>query len=214
MFSLAAGAASLEVSVSPVEGDATATMQKAFDDCFRAGGGRVVVGKGEYAVKGPRLRSNTTLLLKSGAVLKASRDCDDYDILAKDRTEPVPAADFAPGIVWAPPSKRKTNDHILKCASRRNNAVIRILRARNVRIIGEPVTSVASVANDQYQFPLEIGNIGIGNASTLATLTSHPTIPPQPQKGKNNECNNQATGTEPSRDCATPSGLIPSSDAR
>ena len=135
-FSLAA--APIEVAVRPVEGDATAALQKAFDDCFLAGGGRVVVGKGEYAVKGLRLRSNTTLLLKSGAVLKASRGCDDYDILARDRIEPVPEGNFAPGVVWVTPSKRKTNDHILKCASRWNNAVIRILRAKNVRIIGEP----------------------------------------------------------------------------
>ena len=58
---------------------------KAFDDCFEAGGGTVTVEKGEYAVKGLRLRSNTTLKLKSGAVLKAGRNCDDYDILASDK---------------------------------------------------------------------------------------------------------------------------------
>ena len=132
------GAVPFEVSVRPVEGDATAALQKAFDDCFLAGGGTVTVEKGEYAVGGLRLRSNTTLLLKSGAVLKASRNCDDYDILSNDRIEPVPEGDFAPGVVWVTPSKRKTNDHILKCASRWNNAVIRILRARNVRVIGEP----------------------------------------------------------------------------
>ena len=50
----------------------------------------------------------------------------------------MPAWDFAPGIHWVTPWKRKTNDHILKCASRWNNAVIRVLRARNVRIVGEP----------------------------------------------------------------------------
>ena len=102
------GAVPFEVSVRPVEGDATATLQKAFDDCFLAGGGKVVVEKGEYAVKGLRLRSNTTLLLKSGAILKASRNCDDYDILSSDKVEPVPVGDFAPGVVWVTPSKRKT----------------------------------------------------------------------------------------------------------
>ena len=130
-------AAQFEVTVRPVEGDATATLQRAFDDCFRAGGGTVIVEKGEYAVKGLRLRSNTTLLLKGGAVLKASRNCDEYEILAKDKIELVPEGDFAPGVVWATPAERKTNDHILKCASRWNNAVIRILRAQNVRIVGE-----------------------------------------------------------------------------
>ena len=134
----AVGAAPFDLTVRPVEGDATAALQKAFDDCFLAGGGTVTVEKGEYAVGGLRLRSNTTLLLKSGAVLKASRNSDDYDILSGDKVEPVPSEDFAPGVVWVTPRLRKTNDHILKCASRWNNAVIRILRARNVRIIGEP----------------------------------------------------------------------------
>ena len=138
LLPVTAAAVSFEGTVRPMEGDATAVMQKAFDDCFRAGGGMVTVEKGEYAVKGLRLRSDTTLLLKSGAILKASRNCDDYDILAGDSVEPVPERDFAPGVVWVTPRKRKTNDHILKCASRWNNAIIRILRARNVKVVGEP----------------------------------------------------------------------------
>ena len=128
--------------VRPVEGDATPALQKAFDDCFRAGGGTVSVEKGVYAVGGLRLRSRTTLLLRSGAVLKASRNCDDFDILARDAVEPVPSADFAPGVVWVRPKDRKTNDHLLKCASRWNNAVIRILRAHDVRIVGEPGSEI------------------------------------------------------------------------
>ena len=134
----ATGAKPIEITVRPPGGDATAAIQGAFDECFRLGGGTVVVERGEYAVKGLRLRSNTTLLLKSGVVLKASRDCGDYDILPGDTLEPVPASDFAPGVVWVRPKDRKTNDHILKYASRWNNAIIRILRARNVRIVGEP----------------------------------------------------------------------------
>ena len=128
----------MDVAVSPVEGDATAALQNAFDECFRSGGGTVMVEKGMYHVKGLRLRSNTTLLLKSGAELKASRNCDDYRILENDVLEPVDKNDFAPGVVWVRPRDRKTNDHILKLASRWNNAVIRICRAWNVRIVGEP----------------------------------------------------------------------------
>ena len=131
-------AAPITRTVRPVEGDATATIQQAFDDCFRAGGGTVTVEEGLYRVRGLRLRSNTTLLLKSGAVLKASRNCNEYDILVGDKIEPVPAHDFAPGVVWVYPKDRKTNDHLLKPASRWNNAIIRILNARNVRILGEP----------------------------------------------------------------------------
>ena len=137
LLPLAACAGTFEVAVRPAEGDATAVLQKAFDDCFRAGGGTVTVEKGEYAVGGLRIRSNTTLLLKRGAVLKGGRNCDAYEILADDKVEPVPQADFAPGVVWVTPRLRKTNDHLLKCASRWNNAIIRILRAENVRIVGE-----------------------------------------------------------------------------
>ena len=118
--------------------NATAVLQQAFDECFKSGGGTVTVEKGVYPVKGLRLRSNTTLMLKSGAVLKASRDCDEYGMLDADAVEPVPASDFAPGVVWVRPKDRKTNDHLLRPASRWNNAVIRILHARNVRIVGEP----------------------------------------------------------------------------
>ena len=131
------GVASFEATVIPVEGDATTALQKALDDCFRAGGGTVSVECGEYAVKGLRVRSNTTLLLKSGATLRASRDCNDYAILADDRVETVSADAFAPGVVWERPEKRKTNAHVRKPASRWNNAIIRIFHAKNVRIIGE-----------------------------------------------------------------------------
>ena len=136
------GAVPVEIVVRPSGGDDTAAIQGAFDECFRKGGGTVVVERGEYSVKGLRLRSDTTLLLKGGAVLKASRDCDDYDILPKDALEPVPKDDFAPGVVWVRPKDRKTNDHILKPASRWNNAIIRILHARNVRIVGEPGAAI------------------------------------------------------------------------
>ena len=126
-----------DITVTPVDGDATAALQNAFDDCFRAGGGTVTVEKGVYSVKGLRLRSDTTLLLKSGAELRASRNCDDYCILENDALEPVDKGDFAPGVVWTPARDRKTNDFIVKPASRWNNGIIRIYRARNVRIIGE-----------------------------------------------------------------------------
>ena len=141
-FTSAENVVPLELRVGPVDGDATAMLQNAFDKCFRAGGGTVTVEKGEYAVKGLRLRSNTTLLLKSGAVLKSSRNCDDYDILSGDGVEPVPEGSFAPGVVWVRAKDRKTNDHLLKCASRWNNGIIRILGARNVRIIGEPGSAI------------------------------------------------------------------------
>ena len=138
----AACAVAADITVRPVEGDATPALQKAFDDCFRAGGGTVSVEKGTYAVNGLRLRSGTTLLLRSGALLKAGRDCDRFDILSRDAVEPVPAEDFAPGVVWEHPKRRKNSDHLVKSASRWNNAIIRILRARDVRIVGEPGSAI------------------------------------------------------------------------
>ena len=97
LLPLAACAGTFEVAVRPAEGDATAVLQKAFDDCFRAGGGTVTVEKGEYAVGGLRIRSGTTLLLKSGAVLKGGRNCDAYEILADDKvTRFEPANEHVP----------------------------------------------------------------------------------------------------------------------
>ena len=122
--------------------DETAAIQKALDDCFLRGGGTVEVPPGIHHVGGLRVRSGTTLLLRSGAVLKASRDCGDYGILEHDRIEPVPAEDFAPGVFWQPAATRKTHDHLTKSASAWNNAVIRIYRAHDVRIIGEPGSAI------------------------------------------------------------------------
>ena len=71
------------------EGDAMPAIRRALDDCFRAGGGTVVVEPGIHRVGGLRVHSNTTLLLRSSAVLMASRDPADYDILAPSFT-PLP----------------------------------------------------------------------------------------------------------------------------
>ncbi len=142
LFSAVALAEPFDLTIGPVEGDATQMLQKAFDECYLAGGGTVSLEKGVYAVGGLRLRSNTTLLLKSGALLKGTRDCDAYDVLSRDEIEPVPQDFFAPGVVWVTPKLRKTNDHILKAASRWNNAIIRVLCARNVSIIGEEGSAI------------------------------------------------------------------------
>ena len=128
--------------VQPGSGDATTSIQRALDDCFRAGGGTVRLEPGTHRVRGLRVRSGTTLLLRSGAVLEASRAPEDFDVLANDALEPVPAEAFAPGVVWAPAWKRKTHDHILKPASRWNNAIIRIYRAHDARIVGEPGSAI------------------------------------------------------------------------
>ena len=79
----------MNIIIMPTEGNITNQIQKAFDDCFLAGGGEVRLTKGLYPVGGLRLRSNTTLYLESGAILKASRNVEDYKILEKDAIEPL-----------------------------------------------------------------------------------------------------------------------------
>ncbi len=114
----------------------TTEIQKALDDCFLAGGGRVILEKGIYLTGGLRLRSNCTLYLKNGAILKGTRNMDDYNILENERLEPV-NEDYKTDVLWTPAGNRKTNHHIVKAASSWNNALIRILDAQNVAIIGE-----------------------------------------------------------------------------
>jgi len=57
----------------------TEAFQQVFDLC-RESGGTVIVPAGTYRISGVRMWSDTTLLLKSGAVLLGSTDCNDYPI--------------------------------------------------------------------------------------------------------------------------------------
>jgi polygalacturonase len=56
----------------------TAAIQKALDECGRAGGGVVRVEPGTYLTRPLELRSKTTLLLEAGAMLKATDVPKDY----------------------------------------------------------------------------------------------------------------------------------------
>ena len=117
--------------------NATEKIQKAIDDVFRVGGGRVVVGRGFYPVKGLRLRSRVTLYLESGAVLQASRSPEDFNILAHDAVEPVPGAVEGAKDVWVRPQHGRPRTFVRNALSPWNNAIIRILNAHDVAIIGE-----------------------------------------------------------------------------
>lgn len=101
----------------------TAALQDRIDDAWRRGGGTVEVEAGVHRIGSIRLRSNVTLLLRSGAVLQASRNLADYDGWANDALEPVER-----------PKPGDPNDYM------RNwyRAVIRLHRASNAAIIGEP----------------------------------------------------------------------------
>jgi len=127
-------------------------LQNAIDEIFRLGGGRVVVGSGFYSIKGIRLRSRVTLHLERGAVLQASRNAADFDILGKDAVEPIPAAEYERGRSrrWSPPrgelERTSPRLHISDPLSPWNDAVIRIRNAEDVAITGE-VGSVIDGAN-------------------------------------------------------------------
>lgn len=126
----------MDISIKSNNENMTSVIQKAIDDCFLSGGGKIVLEEGCYKVGGIRLRSNCTLYLKSGVVLKGSRNVDDYKILDDDFIEPI-KEEYKTDILWKPASIRKTHDHMNKPASRWNNALIRIVDAKNVSIIGE-----------------------------------------------------------------------------
>lgn len=121
----------------------TAAVQAAIDACFAAGGGEVVVPRGVFCIGGVRLRSHITLRLCAGAVLTGSRDPEDYFAHLHDKIEPLDPAEITDAL---PVSTRDVErydpaDHRLDAdrlpASRWNNALIRVLHAENVAIIGE-----------------------------------------------------------------------------
>ncbi|MEN6607112.1 MAG: glycosyl hydrolase family 28-related protein, partial [Bryobacteraceae bacterium] len=53
-------------------------IQRAIDDCARLGGGEVRFPRGVYRVGTLHLRSNVSVVLEEGSVLRGSEDLDDY----------------------------------------------------------------------------------------------------------------------------------------
>ena len=106
----------------------TVEIQAALDACFLAGGGRVIIPCGVFHTGGLRLRSNTILYLKSGAILRGSRNPDDYLSYLDDEIEPIVEPTF-------PAAKMlKGGSHPF---SRWNSGLIKVISAKNVSIIGE-----------------------------------------------------------------------------
>ena len=125
VFSLALAAA---VTWAAAEGtDITADLQGRIDAAFRSGGGTVTIDRGEWRIRGIRLRSNVTLRLSAGAVVRASRDMDDFDVLSKDVVEPLNRQDIPVFICHIKPAQ----------FLRWSRAIICIYKARNVKILGE-----------------------------------------------------------------------------
>lgn len=114
----------------------TAAIQKAIDCCFQNGGGRVIVPTGDFHTGGIRLRSGVTLYLKENAHLIGSKNPEDYYGIRNDTLEPLPESDQSDA-KWLPTDIRKNADHLNKCGSCWNNALIRAVDAENIAIIGE-----------------------------------------------------------------------------
>ena len=150
------------------EGDATKVVQAAIDDCFRAGGGVVRLCKGKWNVGGLRVRSNVTLYLESGCTLVGTRDISKYYILENDTVEPVDPALISHERWYQSDSIYK--DTIWRYPGNRwNNALIRLYKAENAAIVGEPGSLIDGSnpydpeGEEQYRGPLGINAIGCKN---------------------------------------------------
>lgn len=114
----------------------TEKIQAAIDACFLAGGGKVIIPKGVFLSGGIRLRSNITLCLEAGAILKASRNHLDYSAHLDDKIEPI---DF---------SKYEGMNYCVDPTSKWSNGFIKVIDAENVSIIGVPGSFIDG--NDCY----------------------------------------------------------------
>ena len=106
----------------------TDAIQKAIDDCFLAGGGRVLIPCGIYLTGSIRIRSGVQLYLESGAILKGSRDPADYFNWKNDTLEPVEMEEEG--------NTPKTGRSSIS-TSAWSNALIRAFDAHDFSIIGE-----------------------------------------------------------------------------
>ncbi|MGI6173949.1 MAG: glycoside hydrolase family 28 protein [Christensenellales bacterium] len=124
----------------------TAPIQAAIDHCFLQGGGEVQVPAGTFVIGSIRIRSGVALHLLENAVLKGTRDPEDYFSYLEDGIEPLrhDQVTNAPYIhvstikgetAYDPDDLRYRYRRLP--ASRWNNALIRAIDAENVAILGE-----------------------------------------------------------------------------
>jgi len=106
----------------------TEAIQAAIDDCFKNGGGKVIIPRGIYRTATIRVRSNVHLHLEAGAILKGSTDPEDYNGYLKDEIEPITVV------------SDEEIDRIGRSVypfSRWNNGLIKVVNAHDVAITGE-----------------------------------------------------------------------------
>lgn len=86
---------SLQISILDLEAPtdsnrlSTAFVQRAIDSCYHRGGGTVRIPQGTFKIGTIVLKSNVCLHLDSGAVLKASRNIQDYRLPVAQATRPI-----------------------------------------------------------------------------------------------------------------------------
>ena len=146
----------------------TSAIQKAIDHVFLAGGGEVQVPAGVYLTGSVRLRSRVTLHLLENAVLKGSRDPEDYFGYCTDTVEPLDPSQItdAPYVgLWTIHGETAYDPHDTRYrfkrlpGSRWNNALIRAIDAENVSIIGEPGSCIDgsdcfdAIGEEEYRGP-------------------------------------------------------------
>ncbi|MBN1505633.1 MAG: glycoside hydrolase family 28 protein [Sedimentisphaerales bacterium] len=76
----------------------TAAIRKAIDAAASGGGGTVYFPAGQYLTGAIHLKSNITLHLDAGAVIRFSEDFDDYLPMVKSRWEGTECVNFSPCI--------------------------------------------------------------------------------------------------------------------
>ena len=137
----------------------TAAFQKALDEVWLSGGGTVEVPAGEFYIGAIRVRSCTTLLLRSGAKLFGSRDPLDYYTIQNDELEPLPEEMRTEKLFERPPKDQKRDYSFMLPGGRWSNGLIRVCNAENVAIIGEPGAVIDGrdcydeVGEEQYRGP-------------------------------------------------------------
>ncbi len=104
----------------------TKAIQKVLDLC-KDSGGTVIFPKGTYCFAGLLLHSDTTICLKTGAVLLGSKSCEDYDVF-----------DVPDGVQLRTDMELIPQQYGFKPWREYRRAMFSAYGAKNVSIIGEP----------------------------------------------------------------------------
>ena len=83
-------------AIAGAQENSSDAIAKAIDACSKAGGGRVLVPRGEFLTGPIHLKSNTNLHLEEGAVLKFSTDPQKYLPLVLTRFEGTECMNYSP----------------------------------------------------------------------------------------------------------------------